>query len=121
MFIDILEKELKRRKITMNKLAKEAGFPQSSTIRWKKGSEPGLDKIRLICQYLHVSADYLLEIEPLDHPPDRMDRLEEKERILIEYYRTADERGKECIFETAEREAARAAPKEKISLNSKIG
>lgn len=121
MFIDMLEKTLKEKNITMNKLAKGTGIPQGSTIRWKKGSSPGIDKLIKICQYLHVSADYLLELEPPDPPPDRLDRLEEKEKILIEYYRTADERGREYIFEAAEREAARAAPQEEISLNSKIG
>ena len=121
MFIDVLEKELEKRNLTMNKLAKGAGFAQSPTSRWKQGGLPGVEVLIKICQYLHVSADYLLELDPPDPPPDRLDQLEEKEKILIEYYRAADERGREYIFEAAEREAARAAPKEEISLNSKIG
>lgn len=118
MFIDMLEKTLEEKKISMNKLAKSTGIPQSSTIKWKQGSTPGIDKLVKICQYLNVSADYLLELEPPDPPPQELNT---KEKLIIEYYRAADERGREYIFDAAEREASRAAPNEIKSLNSKIG
>lgn len=113
MFIEILEKELKKRNLTLNKLSKALNFSQSATSRWKHGSYPSIDVLKEICQYLNVSADYLLELEP---PPDISDR----ERRLLEYYRKADPRGQDYIMETAEREAARAIPEEKLS-ESKIG
>lgn len=114
MFIDVLEKELKARNLTMNKLAKGAGLAQSPTSRWKQGNSlPSAEALIKICKYLNVSADYLLELEP---PPDISDR----ERRLLEYYRRADPRGQDYIMETAEREATRAIPEEKLS-ESKIG
>lgn len=114
MFIDVLEKELERRNLTMNKLAKEAGFAQSPTSRWKQGALPGVEVLIKICKYLNVSADYLLELEP---PPD----ISDKEKTLLEHYRKADKRGKEYIIETAEREAARNDNPETKSYNSKVG
>lgn len=107
IFIDVLEKELENRGLTLNKLAKGAGISQPTTNRWKNGSIPNADALIKICKYLNVSADYLLELKPPDEPPDE---LTQKEKLIIEYYRTADERGQNYIFETAEREASRAAP-----------
>lgn len=118
IFIDVLEKELNKRNLTMNKLAKAAGIAQPTTTRWKNGSVPNADALIKICKYLNVSADYLLELEPPDPPPQN---LNEKEKLIIKYYRAADERGKEYIFDAAEKEASRAAPNETKSLNSKIG
>lgn len=97
MFIEILEKTLKARGITMNKLAKETGIGQSTTDRWKKGSLPSIDKIIKICEYLDVSADYLLGIKPQELSDDEM--------RLIHYFRQLDERGKEIILDFATREA----------------
>ena len=121
IFFENLEKELKKRKLTLNKLSKEIGVSQGATSRWKYGGYPSIDVLANICKYLNVSADYLLELEPPDPPPDRAERLDEREQLLIEYYRAADERGKEYIFDAAKREASRAAPTEERSLNSKIG
>lgn len=113
MFIDVLEKELKERHLTLNKLAKGIGFSQSATTKWKDGKYPNAEVIKKICEYLGVSADYLLELEP---PP----KISKDEKWLLRYYKNADERGKEFILEIAEREAERANRQE-TSLNSKIG
>lgn len=121
MFSEILEKELKKRKITLNRLAKEAGFSQSQTSKWKQGLLPGTEILIKICKYLNVSADYLLDLTPPTPPPNKMEQLEEQETILIEYYRTADNRGKEYIIETAKRESNRTDTKEKELSDLKIG
>lgn len=115
MFIDVLEKELKERNLNLNKLAKGAGIAQSPTSRWKNGSLPSVDALIKICQYLNVSADYLLELKP----PEK-DNLTKEEKWLLRYYKAADERGKEYILETAEREAERVQSKE-TSSDLKIG
>ena len=113
IFIEVLEKELKKRNLTLNKMAKTTGISQAATSRWKHGSYPSIDVLANICKYLNVSADYLLELEP---PPNITDR----ERRLLEYFRAADERGKEYILEVAEREASRNKTQE-TSLNSNVG
>lgn len=102
-------------------MAKATGISQSATSRWKHGSYPSIDVLSVICKYLNVSADYLLELEPPEPPPNKSSPLEENEKMLVNYYRTADKRGKEYIFETAKREASRANQAKEKSLNSKIG
>lgn len=114
MFIETLEKELKDRGITLSKLAKEIKVSQAATSRWKYGSFPSIDVLKKICEYLNVSADYLLELKPPEND------ISKEEKWLLRYYKAADERGKEYILEIAEREAERAENKEK-SLTSKIG
>lgn len=114
MFIDILEKTLKEKNITFNKLAKETGIGQSSTDRWKKGSYPSIDKLVKICDYLNVTSDYLLGRD--DNPtPNRTDRLTKQEQELLENYRALDDRAKEFIFEMAAREAEKVKQQEKSS------
>lgn len=119
MFYENLEKELKKRKITLNKLSKEIGIAQSQTTKWKKGYLPGSEILIKICDYLNVSSDYLLglETEPTEN---RIDQLKEPEKILLENYRELDERAKEFIFEMAAREAEKIKQQE-TSSNSKIG
>lgn len=105
----------------MNKLAKNINVSQSTTDKWKKGYYPSADTLIKMCKYLNVSADYLLELDPPDPPPDRLERLEESEKLLIEYYRTADERGKEYILDVAKREASRNESPKGTSSGLKIG
>lgn len=116
MFIEILEDELKKRNLTLNKLSKKLNFSQSATSRWKHGSYPSIDVLAEICRYLNISADYLLELEP--EPPTPPPDISPQERRLLEYYRLADERGKEYILESAEREAARAMPAKREDARS---
>ena len=118
MFIEKLEKTLKQRNVTFNKLAKETGIGQSSTDRWKHGSYPSIEKLVKICQYLNISSDYLLELD-IEPPADRMDRLTEQEQRFLENYRRLDERAQEFIFDMAAREAEKLKQQE-TSLNSKI-
>lgn len=123
MFIEKLEEILNEKNLTINKLALETGIKQQTIARYKKGSLPAIDKLKIIAEYLNVSADYLLEMQPTEP-----DILTPKEKLLIEYFRQVeDDTGKDFIIEVAKREASRAAPKksppeEKGSLlNSKIG
>ena len=82
MFFEKLEKEIKKKGITMNKLAKNAGFSQANTDRWKKGSMPNTDALIKICRYLNVSADYLLDLDDEAPPPD----ITELEQQNITFY-----------------------------------
>lgn len=60
-FKDILQKELKLQKISAYKLAKETGIKQQSISSYIKGSqEPTIHNLKLICDYLDVSADYMI-------------------------------------------------------------
>lgn len=117
MFYEKLDTILKKKNLTMNKLAKNAGVAQASTVRWKNGSIPNSDALIKICKYLNVSADYLLELEP-----QQPDILSDKEKRLIEYFRRIDDDvGKDIVLELAKREASRYGPPEEKSYNSRIG
>ena len=118
MFIERLEATLKERNLTLNKLSKALSFSQASASRWKHGSYPSVDILAEICEYLDVSADYLLELD-IEPPADRMDRLTEQEQRFLENYRRLDERAQEFIFDMAAREAEKLKQQE-TSLNSKI-
>ena len=83
MFYKKLEKILKEKQLTLNKLAKGCGIAQSQTSKWKKGYIPGSEILVKICKYLNVSADYLLDLDDTPPPPNISDR----EAVLLENFR----------------------------------
>ena len=118
MFIEKLEEILKEQNSNINQLAKSTGINQQAMSKWKNGSMPGIDKLKMICEYLNVSADYLLEIQPREP-----DILTPEEKILLEQFRRIeDDVGKEIVLEITKREASRYMPPgEGKSYNSRIG
>lgn len=117
MFYEKIEKELKARKMTLNQLAKGAGFPQSGTTRWKNGSMPGTEILIKICKYLNVSADYLLDLE--DEAPPLIISDEEKELIL--QYRECDSGTRKSIKTLASTGAAEAQEEKRLLDSKNIG
>lgn len=113
MFFEKLEKEIKKKGITMNKLAKNAGFSQANTDRWKKGSMPNTDALIKICRYLNVSADYLLDLDEGPPPPV----LTDQEQELLEHFRQCDKGTKENLMLLA-RAKADEIQKQETLLNS---
>ena len=81
--------------------------------KWKAGAYPTAEKVKLIAEHLHISADYLLDIEV-----QRESKLTASEEQLVTYYRKADDRGKELLLSIARQEADRAKDTV-ISSNSK--
>ncbi len=114
MFYEKLEQLLKEKHLTLNKLAKGAGFAQSPTTRWKTGTMPNAETLVKICKYLNVSADYLLD---LDETPPPI--LTDQEQELLEHFRQCSPGEKESILLLANA-GANKAEQEKESLNSKI-
>ncbi len=58
-FITRLKEELKKIGITKTELAREIGIPEANIRNWERGSQPSLDKVIKISQYLNVSIDEL--------------------------------------------------------------
>ena len=114
MFIEKLEQLIQEKNITMNRLAKNAGFSQTSTDRWKKGSMPNTDALIKICKYLNVSADYLLDLNETPPPPI----LTDQEQKLLEHFRQCSPGEQDSILLLANAGAAKAE-QEKESSNSK--
>lgn len=113
MFFEKLEKEIQKNGITMNKLAKNAGFSQANTDRWKKGSMPNTDALIKICKYLNISADYLLDLDENAPPP-----MTEEEQELLEHFRQCKPDVKKSVLLLAG-SGAEQAEKEETLLNSK--
>ena len=61
VFIDRLVRIRKERGYTQTKVSEYLGIAQASYIRYEKGtSEPTLENLAKICDFLDVPADYLL-------------------------------------------------------------
>ena len=110
MFYENLETILKERNSNINQFAKEIGIAQQTMSKWKAGAYPTAEKVKLIAEHLHISADYLLDIE-VQHES----KLTASEEQLVTYYRLADDRGKDLLLSIARQEADRAKDTEKSS------
>ena len=113
MFYENLEKILKQKNLTLNKLAKGTGLAQSPTSRWKNGTIQNGETIIKICKYLNVSADYLLDLN--ETPPPI---LTDQEQELLEHFRQCSPGEQQSILLQANAGATKAE-QEKESSNSK--
>lgn len=114
MFYENLEKVLKQKNLTLNKLAKGCEIAQSQTTKWKKGYIPGSEIVIKICKYLDVSADYLLDLD--ETPPPLI--LTDQEKELLEHFRQCDPGTQKSVCMLASSGAAEQLSKE-TSFNSK--
>ena len=114
MFYEKLEKILKEKHLTLNKLAKGAGFAQSPTTRWKTGTMPNAETLVKICKYLDVSANYLLDLD--ETPPPLI--LTDQEKELLEHFRQCDPGTQKSVCMLASSGAAEQL-KQETSFNSK--
>ena len=113
MFYENLDKILKKKNLTLNKLAKGTGIAQSQTSKWKKGFLPGSEILIKVCKYLDVSSDYLLDLNPKAPPI-----LSDQEQELLEHFRQCSPGEQDSILLLAKAGAAKAK-QEKESSNSK--
>lgn len=52
---------IKQKEVSVYKVSKETGIPQSVLSDWKRGrSTPKLDKLKTLADYFGVSIDYFL-------------------------------------------------------------
>ena len=116
MFIQKLQEEIDKKGITMNKLAAKAGFSQSNTDRWKKGSMPNTEILIKICQYLNVSADYLLDLDENQKPETTKD-----EECLLKNFRQCSAETQRSIMLLAKAGAEEEQKREKSLISEEIG
>ena len=78
--------------ITTYRMSKDTGFSDSLIGYWKKGERiPSADKIPALCNYLEVSADYLLTGK--ESPP----KLDTAQRELLDLWDRLDEDGRTIV------------------------
>lgn len=117
MFFEKLEKLVDENNLTMNKLAKNAGFSQANTDRWKKGSMPSSEALIKICKYLNVSADYLLDLDETPPPPT----LTDQEAELLDHFRQCKPDVQKSIMLLASSGAQEALTQETSLILKNIG
>lgn len=99
-----------QKKLKTVDLAKKLDIKQSVISNWKKrNTNPPIEYIIVICEFLGISVEELITGEP-------QNKLEKEEQELIKFYRLSDIRGRKIIMQIAQSEAA-----ENQSLISKIG
>lgn len=99
-----------QKKLKTIDLAKKLDIKQSVISNWKKrNTNPPIEYIIVICEFLGISVEELITGEPKN-------KLEKEEQELIKFYRLSDIRGRKIIMQIAQSEAA-----ENQSLISKIG
>lgn len=114
MFYEKLEKEIEKRNINLNILAKETGISQPTTNKWKNGGLPGANALIKICKYLKVSADYLLDLDDSPPPP----HLSDQETELLEHFRLCKPEIQEFIIGSV-KSAAQETLRQETSLELK--
>lgn len=66
MFSDMLKRLRKLRQLTQTEISDKLNVTQGSIANWENGTRlPSIDMIPSICRALDVSADTLLEMQPM--------------------------------------------------------
>lgn len=115
-FIEKLTEIMQKRNVTGYQLEKDTGIKQATLGKWKKGSQPTIDKLIILVNYFQVSSDELLGIE-------YKNTLSENEQELLEQFRKLPER-EQIKFIGRLEEIVNNLPvqhRELGSSNSKIG
>lgn len=95
MFYEKLEREVQKKNINMNTLAKETGIAQPTTNSWKNGGLPSATALVKICRYLKVSADYLLDLDDTPPPPNISDQ---EEQLLKDFRQCGPETKRNIVL-----------------------
>ena len=94
--MDTLERILELQKqsgLTVKALEAATGISNGSFSKWKKGTyAPSAEAVLRLAKYFHVSTDYLFCLSDSPYPKVEIS-LTEKEKILIDAYRAADDMG----------------------------
>lgn len=94
--MDTLERILELQKqsgLTVKALEAATGISNGSFSKWKKGTyAPSAEAVLRLAKYFHVSTDYLFCLSDSPYPKVEIS-LTEKEKLLIDAYRAANDMG----------------------------
>lgn len=115
-YLDIIEKELKKKKISEKKLCEDLGYSRSLLQQWRKGSEPSVIKLIKIAEYLGLEKGYLTTGE-------EKEKINTEEKQLINYFRQLTEKEQmkelarlELIIEQQEEQEKKKISTSKLSV-----
>lgn len=87
----------KKNGITLAKIERDLNFANGYIRKWDT-QKPSYDRLLAVARYLNIPINYLTETN----------EIEKEEAEIISFYRKADERGKEMIYNTAKLAADQA-------------
>ena len=100
-----------------NDLVRDLGYKYSTIRDWEKGiTIPRMDKVEQLANYFGILKSDL--IEDKQNEPTEQITLSSHESNLIKKYRALDERGKQAVDDTLEREYEFVKPKTEESAIS---
>lgn len=110
-FIEKLKEEIRKKGITKTELARITNISEGSIRSWEKGSQPTMDKLIKISQYLNISLDELC-----------CNELKKNDSKLLKAYNEADEGTKAAVNKLLDiNEETEDEEQIEKSLSSKIG
>lgn len=116
-FCQVLTNLLEHKGITAYKVFKDTGISQTALSKWKKGEQyPTADKLKILADYLAVSADFLLT----GSEKDLSTALTNDEQELLTYYKQLDPIYKGKVIGKAEALAEVTVEKQEKSKNARI-
>ena len=102
--------------LSQEQMADELGVKRSTYAKWEKDTNQPTRKLKDIAAYFRVSTDYILG---RTHTPDASPApstaaappITPQDRELLRKYHELDQRGRQAVLDTIEREHSYTAPK----------
>ena len=102
--------------LSQEQMADELGVKRSTYAKWEKDTNQPTRKLKDIAAYFHVSTDYILgrtdtpDASPAP-PAASAPPITPQDRELLRKYHELDQRGRQAVLDTIEREHSYTAPK----------
>lgn len=102
--------------LSQEQMADELGVKRSTYAKWEKDTNQPTRKLKDIAAYFHVSTDYILgRTDTTDASPAPSTAsappITPQDRELLRKYHELDQRGRQAVLDTIEREHSYTAPK----------
>ena len=102
--------------LSQEQMADELGVKHSTYAKWEKDTNQPTRKLKDIAAYFHVSTDYILgRTDTTDASPAPSTAsappITPQDRELLRKYHELDQRGRQAVLDTIEREHSYTAPK----------
>lgn len=113
--MEVLKQLRKQNKKSQQEIADFLGVNRGTYTNYELGKrEPDFETLKKLAQYFNVSIDFLLGYTPMQTAqknPSSSFNISPKEILHIKKYRALDERGRQAVDDTLDREYEFAKPK----------
>ena len=84
LFYRVKDTARRKRNMSVKELGNHLNIGENAIYSWKK-SNPSIDKVQKVSEFLNVSTDYLLGISNIEHPEE--EKLSDQEQKLLMRFR----------------------------------